>query len=64
MSPIESQFDSAVNYWKTLSSDPNAHYDKEIHLNAAEIAPTVTWGTSPQDVITITGVVVFCFHFC
>lgn len=48
-------FDAAVKYWKTLPSDADAKFDTEIHLNAAEIAPQVTWGTSPQDVLPISG---------
>ncbi len=50
-----SDFDAAVSYWKTLPSDDGATFDVEIHLNAADIAPQVTWGTSPQDVLPITG---------
>lgn len=53
----QSPWDEAVAYWKTLPSDAGAHYDREIVLNAADIAPQVTWGTSPQDVLPITGVV-------
>jgi len=48
---------AAVDYWHTLASDPGAVYDKEVHIDAADIAPTVTWGTSPQDTAPITGVV-------
>ncbi|MFZ4541890.1 MAG: 3-isopropylmalate dehydratase large subunit [Rickettsiales bacterium] len=48
-------FDAAVNYWKTLPTDDDAHFDVEIKLNAADVAPQVTWGTSPQDVLPITG---------
>jgi 3-isopropylmalate/(R)-2-methylmalate dehydratase large subunit len=48
-------FDAAVAYWKTLPTDAGAKFDVEITLNAAEIAPQVTWGTSPQDVLPITG---------
>jgi 3-isopropylmalate/(R)-2-methylmalate dehydratase large subunit len=47
----------AVAYWRTLPGDAGAKYDKEIRLDAAAIAPTVTWGTSPEDVLPITGVV-------
>jgi len=46
-----------VAYWRTLPSDPGAAYDKEVTLRAADIAPQVTWGTSPQDVLPIDGVV-------
>lgn len=58
MSPPEDQFDSAVAYWRTLTSDPDATYDKEVVVKAEDILPTVTWGTSPQDVVAIDGVVV------
>ena len=47
----------AVAYWRTLQSDEGAVYDREVHIDAADIAPTVTWGTSPQDTAPITGVV-------
>ncbi|MGX7092179.1 3-isopropylmalate dehydratase large subunit [Hutsoniella sourekii] len=40
-------FDQAVNYWKTLYTDPDAKYDKEIHLDVSNLAPYVTWGTTP-----------------
>ena len=46
-----------VAFWQTLPSDPGAHYDTEVVLDAADIAPQVTWGTSPQDVLPITGAV-------
>src|SRR5712691_1871666 len=48
-------WEQAVAYWRTLPSDPGAEYNKEAHLDAADIAPHVTWGTSPQDVAPITG---------
>jgi 3-isopropylmalate/(R)-2-methylmalate dehydratase large subunit len=54
-SPKGAEWDAAVAHWKTLYSDDDAHFDVEIRLNAAELAPTVTWGTSPEDVIAITG---------
>lgn len=57
MAPQGADFDKAVAYWKTLPSDPGARYDREITLRAADIAPQVTWGTSPQDVLPITGAV-------
>ncbi|WP_316975712.1 3-isopropylmalate dehydratase large subunit [Shumkonia mesophila] len=53
--PKGAQWEAAVAYWKTLASDPGAQYDKEIVIKAADIAPQVTWGTSPQDVVAITG---------
>jgi 3-isopropylmalate/(R)-2-methylmalate dehydratase large subunit len=57
MAPKADQWDKAVAYWKTLPSDPGATYDKEVTLHADEIVPQVTWGTSPQDVLPITGAV-------
>ncbi len=53
--PKGGQWELAVNYWRTLVSDAGAHFDREIKLNAAGIAPQVTWGTSPEDVLPITG---------
>lgn len=47
----------AVAYWKSLQSDPDAKYDIDVFIDAKDIIPTVTWGTSPEDVIPITGVV-------
>jgi len=55
--PKGAAWDAAVAYWKTLPSDEGAAYDKEVTLNAAEIIPTVTWGTSPQDALPITDAV-------
>ena len=55
MAPKAGQWEQAVAYWKTLPSDPGARYEKEVTLDAAAIAPHVTWGTSPQDVLPITG---------
>ena len=57
MAPKAAMWEAAVAYWRTLPSDPGARYDREVTLNAADIAPTVTWGTSPQDVVPITGAV-------
>lgn len=57
MAPKGENWDRAVAWWKTLSSDPGATYDVEVVLNAATFSPTVTWGTSPQDVAPITGTV-------
>jgi 3-isopropylmalate/(R)-2-methylmalate dehydratase large subunit len=57
MSPKGAAWEQAVAYWRTLPSDPGATYDKEVVLDAAEIVPQVTWGTSPQDVLPITGTV-------
>jgi 3-isopropylmalate/(R)-2-methylmalate dehydratase large subunit len=55
MAPKAGAYEQAVAYWRTLPSDPGAVYDKEVVLDAASIAPQVTWGTSPQDVLPITG---------
>lgn len=55
MAPKEELWDKAVSYWKTLSSDEGAVFDKEIVIRAEDIAPTVTWGTTPEDVLPITG---------
>jgi 3-isopropylmalate/(R)-2-methylmalate dehydratase large subunit len=50
-------FDAAVRYWETLRSDEGAHYDREIVIDAANLPPILTWGTSPEDVMPITGLV-------
>jgi 3-isopropylmalate/(R)-2-methylmalate dehydratase large subunit len=55
MAPKAGQWEAAVAYWKTLPSDSGARYDAEVTLEAAEIVPQVTWGTSPEDVVPITG---------
>ena len=55
--PKGEAFDQAVEYWRSLPSDEGAVYDKSVVLNAAEIVPMVSWGTSPEDVVPITGVV-------
>ncbi len=55
MAPKGDALETAVNYWKTLPTDDGAKFDVEITMNAADIAPQVTWGTSPQDVLPITG---------
>ena len=57
MAPQSEMWDKAVAWWKTLPSDEGARYDKEIVIKAADIAPTVTWGTSPEDAIAINGAV-------
>jgi len=57
MSPKGENWDKAVNYWKSLYSDKDCQFDKEINIDGKEIEPLVTWGTSPQDVSPITGVV-------
>jgi len=55
MAPKAGQWEAAEAYWRTLPGDEGATYDKEVTLNVADIAPQVTWGTSPEDVIAITG---------
>ena len=55
--PQGEAFDRAVEYWRTLPSDPGAQYDRVVTLHASEIAPMVTWGTSPETVLPITGAV-------
>ncbi len=57
MSPKGENWNKAVNYWKTLYSDKDCNFDKEISINGKDIEPLVTWGTSPQDVSPVTGVV-------
>ena len=59
MAPKGAAFEQAVEYWKTLPSDEGAHYDKIVEIDAAEIVPQVTWGTSPEDVVPVTGTVPF-----
>jgi len=53
----EGSWDKAVSYWKTLSSDSDAKWDKVVTIQAKDISPMVTWGTSPQDVVGIDGTV-------
>jgi 3-isopropylmalate/(R)-2-methylmalate dehydratase large subunit len=50
-------WDEAMRYWETLRSDEGAHFDREIRLDAAKLPPLVTWGTSPEQVVSITGCV-------
>tara|TARA_Y100000590_G_scaffold470100_1_gene661970 strand:+ start:7810 stop:9219 length:1410 start_codon:yes stop_codon:yes gene_type:complete len=54
-SPQGNDFDRAVKYWESLNSDKDAHFDREIYLDAASLPPVVTWGTSPEDVVSING---------
>jgi 3-isopropylmalate/(R)-2-methylmalate dehydratase large subunit len=54
-SPVGPHWDRAVDYWRTLRSDPGARFDLVVTLNAAEIKPQVTWGTSPEMVVSIDG---------
>ncbi|GAA0310827.1 3-isopropylmalate dehydratase large subunit [Sphingomonas oligophenolica] len=55
MAPAGEDWDKAVAWWKTLPSDPAAAYDRSVRLDATDIAPSLTWGTSPEDVVSITG---------
>ena len=55
MSPKKENWDKAVEYWSKLKSDLNAKFDKEVEINGKDIEPMVTWGTSPQDVVSVTG---------
>ena len=57
MAPKAGAWEQAMAHWQQIPSDPGALYDKEVSLSAADIAPQVTWGTSPQDVLPITGAV-------
>ena len=55
--PTGKAWDMALDYWRTLKSDDGAHYDKIVVLDAAKLPPIVTWGSSPEDVASVTGVV-------
>ncbi len=55
--PKGADFDAAVAYWRTLPTDSGAHYDITVELDAASIAPMVTWGTNPEAVLPVTGIV-------
>ena len=57
MSPKKMSWDQAVEYWSKLKSDSEASFDKEVEINGSDISPMVTWGTSPQDVVPINGIV-------
>ena len=53
--PQGEDWEKAISFWKSLPSDPEANYDKEIIIKASDIVPQVTWGTSPQDVVPVNG---------
>jgi 3-isopropylmalate/(R)-2-methylmalate dehydratase large subunit len=53
--PKGKDWDAALAYWRTLASDDGAHFDREIKLDAAKLPPLVTWGTSPEQVVSVTG---------
>src|SRR5262245_18196193 len=57
LAPSGADWDAAVTYWRTLKSDPDARFDREVKLDAREIKPQVTWGTSPEMVVTVDDVV-------
>ena len=57
MSPKGTDWDKALAWWRTLPTDAGATYDRVVTLDAADIAPSLTWGTSPEDVVQITGMV-------
>ncbi len=57
MAPTGAAWDAAMRYWQTLRTDDGAYFDHEIRLDAAKLPPIVTWGTSPEDVVSISGFV-------
>jgi 3-isopropylmalate/(R)-2-methylmalate dehydratase large subunit len=57
MAPTDSNWDKAITWWQTLHSDKDAKFERELTMNASEIAPQVTWGTSPEMVTSIDGVI-------
>mmetsp|Transcript_33685 Transcript_33685/g.68426 ORF Transcript_33685/g.68426 Transcript_33685/m.68426 type:complete len:804 (-) Transcript_33685:185-2596(-) len=57
MCPSGEEWDKAVEYWKTLKTDEGATFDKTVVIESKDIAPTVTWGTSPQDAMPVSGII-------
>ncbi|ULR44303.1 3-isopropylmalate dehydratase large subunit [Rhizobium sp. K102] len=55
--PKGEALEQAIAYWKTLQSDEGAHFDRVVKLNAAELPPMVSWGSSPEDVVSVQGIV-------
>ena len=55
MAPKAAAWDAAMKYWETLKTDDGAHFDSEVRLDAAKLPPIVSWGTSPEQVVTIDG---------
>jgi 3-isopropylmalate/(R)-2-methylmalate dehydratase large subunit len=53
--PQGALWDRAIAYWRCLPSDPDARFDKEVAIDASAVAPHVTWGTAPQQVVPVTG---------
>ncbi|MFB4390404.1 MULTISPECIES: 3-isopropylmalate dehydratase large subunit [unclassified Pseudomonas] len=61
LAPVGERWDEAERYWRTLHSDSDAQFDRSINFDASTIKPHVTWGTSPEMVVTIDGVVPYSF---
>ena len=57
MAPKNEDWDKAVNWWKTLPSDPGANFDKIVDIDATKVTQTITWGTSPEEIVSIDGTV-------
>ncbi|QHL91317.1 3-isopropylmalate dehydratase large subunit [Sphingomonas changnyeongensis] len=57
MAPAGEMWDRAVAHWRTLATDPGAVFDRVVDIDAGDVAPSVTWGTSPEDVVPVTGAV-------
>ena len=57
MAPKNEDWDKAVNWWKTLPSDPGAKFDKIVDIDATKVTQTITWGTSPEEIVSIDGTV-------
>ena len=63
LAPGGEMWSRALSYWQTLKSDPEAHWDSQLTIQASDIAPTLTWGTTPQDVCKISDTVPSPQHF-
>ena len=57
MSPKKNNWEMAIEYWSKLKTDLGAKFDQEVEIKGDDISPMVTWGTSPQDVISVTGII-------
>ena len=57
MAPKKEDWEKAVNWWKTLPSDPGAKFDKIVDIDATKVTQTITWGTSPEEIVSIDGTV-------
>ena len=57
LAPSGEEFETAIKYWQSLATDEGAQYDEIVEIKADEIIPQVTWGTSPEDVVSIDGYV-------